>query len=104
MDLLYRRYADPSSFLSRMMSRYNLSDTIIKIWNEALDEKMFNMYLHSFSDKSFYEYKEDILNCGKQESEDCYKIDDEEKKEIVKQSNDILNNFTPLNKSERRIE
>ena len=97
MDLLYRRYADPFSFLSRMMSRYNLTDTITKIWNESQEEKIFEMYLHSFSDKSFIEYKKEVLNSGKNNTEnEEYEINDEEKQEIVKKSNDILKDFIPL--------
>lgn len=96
MDLLYRRYADPFSFLSRMVSKYSLADTIKKIWNEAQEEKIFNMYLHSFSDKSFYEYKEEVLKKQDNETLENYNINDEEKEKIVKKSNDILKNFSPL--------
>ena len=97
MDLLYRRYNNPFSFLSRMISKYSLTDTIIKIWNEAQEEKVFNMYLHSFSDKSFYEYKEEVLNSKRKQQENSHEmIDDEKKTEIVKKSNDILKSFNPL--------
>lgn len=90
MDLLYQRYADPFSFLSRAK---NFSKTIKDIWNTAQEEKIFEMYLHSYSEKSFDEYKEELLNSSKNK-EDLV-IDDEEKKEIIKNSTNILNNFSP---------
>lgn len=90
MDLLYQRYADPFSFLSRAK---NFSKTVKDIWNIAQEEKIFEMYLHSYSEKTFDEYKEELLNSSKNK-EDLI-INDEEKKEIIKSSNNILNNFSP---------
>lgn len=99
MDLLYKRYANPFSFLSKMILRYGFSQTITKVWNEACEEKIFRMYLHSFSDKSFNEYKEELLNSSKDKEE--LVINDEEKEEIVKKSNSILQNFIPFERKEK---
>lgn len=93
MDLLYHRYADPFSFLSRMIPRYGLTKAIVNMWNEAQEERVFSMYLHSFSDKSFLEYKKEVLNSA---NLDNTEVNDEDKVEIVKESNDILNKFTPF--------
>lgn len=98
MDLLYQRYANPFSFLSRVTFIYGFSETITKIWNEACEDKIFRMYLHSFSDKSFNEYKEELLNSSKDKEE--LVINDEEKEEIVKKSNSILQNFIPFERKE----
>lgn len=98
MDLLYQRYANPFSFLSRVILRYDFSETITRIWNASCEDKIFRMYLHSFSDKSFNEYKEELLNCSKDIEETI--INDEEKKEIVKKSNSILQNFIPFERKE----
>lgn len=76
-----------------MIPRYGLTKAIVNTWNEAQEEKVFNMYLHSFSDKSFLEYKKEMLNNANSNSAE---INDEDKVEIVKESYDILNGFTPF--------
>ena len=57
------------------------------------------MYLHSYSDKSFNDYKNDIINSAKEEIKNNYIIDDDEKVNIVKKSTDVLKNFTPAERS-----
>lgn len=98
MDLLYQRYANPFSFLSKVSLRYGFSQTILKIWNEVQEDKIFRMYLHSFSDKSFNEYREELLNSSEDKEEIV--ISDEAKEDIVRKSNDILQNFTPFERRE----
>lgn len=97
MDLLYHRYSNPFSFLEKM-KRKGLANTIKNIWNKEQEDRMFEMYLHSFSDKSFLEYKEEILN--QNNNTENQNINDEEKTDIFKKSNDILKNFTPIRKGE----
>ena len=57
------------------------------------------MYLHSFSNKSFNEYREELLNSSEDNEEAT--LDDEEKEEIVKKSNSILQNFIPFERKEK---
>lgn len=98
MDLLYRRYANPLSFLSKMIYNGRFTQTIADIWNEAQEEKIFEMYLYSYSDKSFNDYKEELLSKSKVEktmSEDIVK-------ETVIKSESILKNFIPIENQEMR--
>ena len=92
MDLLYRRYANPLSFLSKMIYKGNFTKTITDIWNEEQEEKMFEMYLHSFSDKSFDDYKKELLNQSKVEKT----MNEEIVKDTIKKSESILDNFIPI--------
>lgn len=100
MDLLYKRYADPFSFLSKILIKYKLSESIVKIWNKEQEDTIFRMYLHSFSDKPYSEYKKELLNSNKEniDKEETQRMTEVQKIEIVKKSNDILKNFTPIMK------
>lgn len=100
MDLLYRRYADPISFLSKMIYKGNFTKTITDIWNEAQEEKLFEMYLHSYSDKSFNEYKEEMITQNRIEKT----MSKEFVKATIKESESILENFIPAENLERRID
>lgn len=97
MDLLYKRYANPFSFLSNFKN--NFSQTIVNIWNAEQDDKILEMYLHSFSDKSFNEYREELLKSSKIDKKEIV-INDEDKKEIIKKSTNILKNFSPSQKGD----
>lgn len=92
MDLLFKRYTNPYYFFSNFKNSF--SKTILDVWNAEQEDIILNLYLHSFSDKSFNEYKEALLKSSKLKDESI-NIDDEEKARILKSSDNILKNFSP---------
>lgn len=101
MDRLYRRYADPFSFMNGMMKTGRFSefvDEFIQTTNKEVEfdnkEKEmrvhWELFLHRVFDRSFKDYMDGVetINENKNVSERTMET-------VVKHSMDILNNFTP---------
>ena len=76
MDLLYSRYANPMELLGSYINRGRFGEFVssfveseYKRRKEEIDKdddlKLWIMYCHSYSDKSYRDWKNDILGIGK---------------------------------------
>lgn len=72
MDLLYSRYSNPTEFMRLYIEQGRFGEFTAEIINaekkrraeqkeKELDEKLWAAYIHSNSDKSFNDWKADIL-------------------------------------------
>lgn len=90
MDQLFRRYADPFSFLDVLIINERFEDFIVEFANSENDKKMWDFYLHKVFDKSFDEFKSSI---GSVQNE---KISEADLETTIKNSQNTLNNFIPI--------
>lgn len=112
MDLLYSRYASPFEFMNLYINGGRFGEFVSELLEmeqrrkkekaEKEDEdRLWSLYIHSMPDKSFAEWKKElIVSEPKKPSEDYVASADESvtKDEIdamIRSSQDILNNFTP---------
>ena len=94
MDLLFKRYASPFSFIDGMIQTgrfYEFVIDFIKITNQEMEEKYdWDFFLHKVFDKSYQEFKEEIkINKENQE------MSEDDIETTVQYSMNILNNFNP---------
>lgn len=77
MDLLYSRYASPMDLIKRYISRGQFGKFVtdfLEAENERRKEqaakedewKLWMMYVHSYSEESFYDWKKRVLKPGSQ--------------------------------------
>lgn len=94
MDLLFKRYASPFSFMDGMIQTgrfYEFVGEFIKATNQELEEKYnWEFFLHKVFDKSYQEFKEE-LETNKQNRE----LSEKDIEATVKHTMNILNNFNP---------
>lgn len=102
MDLLYSRYASPFEFIRPYIDQGRFGELVSEIINQENerrkeqvekdeDMKLWLMYLHSFSDKSFIDWKSDVMNASSQKTRKSIK-DDELTDDGIKS---IYNKFFP---------
>lgn len=90
MDLLFSKYASPFLFLDTAICNGRFFDSVIGLL-EAENEKMiWEFFLHKVQDKSYEEFKESL--------ETQKPVPKEQLETTVKDSKNILNNFTPSEK------
>ena len=88
MDLIFKRYSSPFIFLENLIENNKFYDGVHTIWNKANDDKLWELYLHSMSEKSFTDWKNELT----------YKDETpkEENLEVAKiKARNILNHFKP---------
>ena len=94
MDLLFKRYASPFSFVDGMIQTGRFHEFVIdfiKTTNQEMEEKYdWEFFLHKVFDKSYQEFKEEIkINKENQE------MSEQDIETTVQYSINILNNFNP---------
>lgn len=89
MDQLFRRYADPFSFLDVLISNSRFSDFIVEFINSENEKKAWEYYLHKVFDKSFDEFKSSISSVQNE------KVPEADLETTIKDSKNILKNFNP---------
>ena len=94
MDLLFKRYASPFSFVDGMINSGRFCEFVIefiKTTNQEIEEQYdWDFFVHKVYDKSYQEFKEEIrINKENQE------ISDDDIEATVEHSMNILNNFNP---------
>lgn len=105
MDLLYSRYSNPLEFMHLYMEQGRFGEFVTNILEmdqkrkqeEAEKENernLWELYLHSMSDKTFIEWKKDAL-AGRQEKPDALTMSDEQVETAKQQARGILKNFSP---------
>lgn len=95
MDLVFRRYSSPY-FLDLTIENSNLSELIDMLLQKQDEEKLWEMYLSTslFNEKSFDDWKKDILGPNGQATERKV-ISKKEQKEIINETQNILRGFRP---------
>lgn len=93
MDLLFKRYASPLSFIDNLIEMGMLQEGIEKIYEKHNEELMFEMYLHSnpfvAPNLSFNEWKENVKGQTTQRKG----MTEDEVKTAYELSQDILKKF-----------
>ena len=94
MDLLFKRYASPFSFVDGMIQTGRFFDFVIgfiKTVNQEEEDKLdWEYFLHKVFDKSYQEFKEEI-KINKQNQN----MSGQDIETTVQDSMNILNNFIP---------
>ena len=95
MDLLFKRYASPFSFIDGMMQTGRFDEFVVELARTVNEEKeeetTWEFYLHKVTSEMSYKDFVDELENDKQNQQ----MTDEEKASTVKMAMDILNNFNP---------
>lgn len=96
MDQLYKRYADPFSFMNGMIQTGRFSEFVsefMKTINKEMEDDLdWDFFLHKVWEGTFQEFKEEIETNKKNQSLDKQTIET-----TVKGSLNILGNFNPIN-------
>ena len=94
MDLLFKRYASPFSFIDGMIQTgrfYEFVIDFIKTTNQEIeDQYSWEFFLHKIFDKSYQEFKEEIKN-----NKENQELSEQAIETTVQHSMNILNNFNP---------
>lgn len=94
MDQLFKRYADPFSFMDGMIQADRFPefvDNFVKTLNQEREEELnLKVWLHKVYDKSFNEFVEELKTDSDNQNMTASQIET-----TVTESLDILNNFTP---------
>lgn len=100
MDLLFKRYASPFSFIDGMMQSGRFDEFVVELVStvnkEKEDESLWEFYLHKVSSEtSFKDFVEEVETDSKNQS-----MTEQDKASTVNMAMDILNNFIPTEGSE----
>ena len=107
MDLLYSRYSNPLEFMRLYADQGRFGEFVTKILQmdrkrkievakKDDEQKLWEIYLHSMSDKSFSEWKKDILsNKAKNQKPASLSMSDAQINDTKQQARDILHRFSP---------
>lgn len=97
MDLLFKRYASPFSFIDGMIQTCSFSkfvddfiETVIKEREEEEERLSWEYFLHRVYDKSYKAFKESMENDEKNK-----KMSEGAIETTIQSSMDILKNFKP---------
>ena len=95
MDLLFKRYASPFSFIDGYMQSGRFDEFVVELVNTVNEEKeestRWEFYLHKVnSEVTYQDFVEELENDKQNQN-----MTDEEKAETVKMAMNILNNFSP---------
>lgn len=89
--MVSKRYASPFLLLDEYIANAELNgfiDELLKINNE---EEIYKLWLHKVYDKSFKDFKAQVLNSNKVVNDNNFNVN-----ETLKDSRNILNNFKPV--------
>ena len=89
MDLLFRRYADPFLIVSQMLYAGKFAEFIPQIFKKEEEDRLWELYIHSHSNKTFAEYKEEVMIQSTPVSE-------EDLEATITDSINILEGFLPI--------
>ena len=90
MDLLFKRYASPFLLIDNLIISNRFFDFVKELIDFNNDEEIYNLWLHKVFDKSYSEFRSEILENSK-----ITNISDQDIETTVKDSLDILNSFSP---------
>ena len=96
MDLLFKRYASPYSFIQGMIDtgRFEefVTNFVLTVNKEKSDKTDWEFFLHKVFDKSYNEWQEEVKTINKNQ-----KISTVDVKTTIKNTNDIINQFNSQN-------
>ena len=112
MDLLYSRYASPFEFMNLYINGGRFGEFVSKLLEtdykrkkekaEKEDEdKLWSLYIHSMPDRSFEEWKKELVISVPEKRPEDHRapegdsLTEDHINEMIRNSQDILNNFTP---------
>lgn len=90
--MIFNRYSSPFLFLDNLIAMNKLDDGIDQIYKQVNEERLWEMYIHSYSELTFEEYKNKVLGNNKNKNEIHEEVDLEAAKKDIK---NILSNFKP---------
>ena len=90
MDLLFNRYANPFLLIDNLIITHQLSKFILEFIDIINDEEIYDIWLHRIFDKSFSEFKNEVLGANEK-----VEISNDDVETTIKDSYEILNNFKP---------
>lgn len=108
MDLLYSRYSNPLEFMRLYINQGRFGEFVTAILEmdqerkqeeteKDNEQKMWEMYLHSMSEKSFIDWKKDMLsnNNGNQKPASL-SMNNDQVENAKKKARGILKKFSPV--------
>ena len=109
MDLLYSRYSNPLEFMRLYIDQGRFGEFVEEILEmeqkrkqekvaKEDEQKLWEMYLHSMSDKSYIDWKKEVLsnNSGnKDHQKPVLAMSDEQVEDAKRQARGILQRFSP---------
>lgn len=112
MDLLYSRYTSPFEFMNLYMNQGRFGEFVTEIYEMEFkrkkqeeekenDNRLWSLYIRSMSDKTFLEWKRDLIvpaldrKSGSSEISESNAITQDEIEAMIQKSQNILNNFVP---------
>ena len=87
MDMIFKRYSCPFDFIESHIKMGTFTKALKRMADEINDEKLWELYLRSYSDKSFIEWKKEIMKPNTK----C--LSKGEVMAEVEKAKDILNSF-----------
>lgn len=109
MDLLFSRYASPLDFMKLYINQGRFGEFvegIISLENKRKkeekekedDDKLWQAYIRSMSEKSFIEWKKELLQGNKQNDNqpETLSMTDERVADVKEQARGILKGFSPV--------
>ena len=105
-DLLYSRYANPKELMRTYIKRGRFGEfveNIISAENKRRKEeaekenehKLWTMYIHSMSDKSFIDWKKGLIERSKENEPESYSMTNEQVEATIKDTKGILQRISP---------
>ncbi len=106
MDLLYSRYSSPLEFMRLYIEQGRFGEFVEEIFGmeqkrrqeKAEDEeeqKLWEMYLHSMSGKSYADWKKEVLSNNKSIQKPTLTMNDEQVEDTKRQARSILQRSSP---------
>lgn len=96
MDLLFKRYASPYSFIQGMIDtgRFEefVTNFVLTVNKEKSDKTDWEFFLHKVFDKSYNEWQEEVRTINKNQQ-----ISEVDVETTIKHTNDIINQFNSQN-------
>ena len=89
MDLLFKRYASPFLLIDNLITAKRFLEFILEFIDIVNDADIYDLWLHRIYDKSYPEFKKEILDCRTDD------IVDQDVETTINESMNILNNFKP---------
>lgn len=90
MDLLFKRYASPFLLIDSLIDGNRLLEFVNELIDLNNEEEIYNLWLHKVYDKSYLEFKEEVMQKSKIDN-----ASDQDIEATIKDSYEILNNFAP---------
>ena len=89
MDALYKRYACPFDFINSAFRLGKLEESLLNVIKQNDEDKLWQLYLHSMKEKSYEDWKKEIMK-----PEESKALTDAEITTQVQKANNLLTSFS----------